>query len=111
GRRRGRLMASPRESTTAVPEVEALEETRLAPRYRVLVHDDDVTPMSFVEDILIDVFHLSAPDAERTMLAAHRGGVAHVTTLALEEAEVRCETAHGKARAKGFPLTFTYEPE
>jgi len=96
---------------TALPEVEEKEETRLAPRYRVLVHNDDTTPMDFVVVILISVFGLDLRAATRVMIAAHQGGVAHVTTLALEEAEFRCESAHGKARAKGFPLTFTYEPE
>ncbi|MBI3724399.1 ATP-dependent Clp protease adaptor ClpS [bacterium] len=104
-------MPSPDRKGVALPEVSEQEETRLAPRYRVLVHNDDVTPMDFVVGILRSVFGLSVAQSVAVMLRAHTGSVAHVTTLALEEAEVRCEKAHGLARAKRYPLTFTYEPE
>jgi ATP-dependent Clp protease adaptor protein ClpS len=100
---------------TQKPRVETkprtTERTELAPRYRVLIHNDDLTPMDFVVAILAGVFHLGAKDASRVMLEAHTSGVAHVVTLALEEAEVRVEKAHGLARAKRWPLTFSYEPE
>jgi ATP-dependent Clp protease adaptor protein ClpS len=92
-------------------ETEAVEKTRLAPRYRVIVHNDDVTPMPLVVSVLTGIFRLEAKVAARIMWEAHRTGVAHVATLALEEAEVRCERAHALARGFGYPLTFTYEPE
>lgn len=93
------------------PETRTVEATELAPRYRVLVHNDDVTPMHFVIQVLAAVFKLDKALAENVMLEAHNKGVAHVVTLPLEEAEVRCERAHGFARTHGHPLTFTYEPE
>jgi ATP-dependent Clp protease adaptor protein ClpS len=94
---------------TATPEVD--ERVALAPRWRVIIHNDDVTPMPFVVAILLGVFRLGPPRAESVMLEAHHTGAAHVVTLALEEAEVRVEKAHALARAKRFPLTFTYEPD
>ena len=45
------------------------------------------------------------------MFTAHNTGVALVTVLPLEEAELRTEQAHSLARTQKFPLTFTYEPE
>ncbi len=97
------------------PGIETKPETRerveLAPRYRVIIHNDDVTPMDFVVSILASVFRLALKESAGIMLEAHEKGVAHVVTLALEEAEVRVEKAHGLARAKRYPLTFTYEPE
>lgn len=96
-------------STVTEPEVS--EQTALVPPWRVLIHNDNVTPMNFVEDILMGVFALDPMRAERVMLEAHFKGIAHVVTLSLEEAEARVEKAHSLARTAKYPLTFTYEPE
>lgn len=85
--------------------------TRLAPRYRVLVHNDDVTTMDFVVKVLIEVFGLKAERAMKVMAEAHFKGVSLVTVLPLEEAEFRVEKAHSLARTAKYPLTFSYEPE
>ncbi len=78
---------------------------------KVLIHNDDVTPMDFVVYILRTVFGLSYGLAESVMLTAHLTGVAYVVTLSHEEAKYRVGKAHGLARAAGYPLTFTIEPE
>ena len=86
------------------------ERTRLAPRYRVLIHNDDVTTMEFVVKVLQSVFGLDFPSATEVMLEAHDTGVATVAILPLEQAEFRVDQAHSMARAAKYPLTFTYEP-
>jgi ATP-dependent Clp protease adaptor protein ClpS len=78
---------------------------------RVLLHNDNVTPMNFVVAVLRGVFYLSASDAEAIMLDAHFNGVAYVMTLPHEEAKYRVGKAHGLARAAGYPLTLSLEPE
>jgi ATP-dependent Clp protease adaptor protein ClpS len=103
-------MAEPRKPAVET-ETQVRERVELAPRWRVIIHNDDVTPMDFVVAILLGVFRLELPRANSVMLEAHHTGVAHVITLALEEAEVRVERAHALARAKRWPLTFTYEPD
>lgn len=92
-------------------ETETKDVTKLAPRYRVLIHNDDVTPMDFVVKVLIEVFGLNGIRAAKIMLEAHFKGVALVTVLPLEEAEFRVEKAHAMARGVKYPLTFSYEPE
>ena len=91
-------------------EVETVAREALAPRWRVLVHNDDVTPMDFVVRILVGVFALGGLQAGKVMLEAHFRGIALVAVYSLEEAEARVERAHGLARAARWPLTFTYEP-
>jgi len=91
--------------------LETEEDTELDPPYRVLLHNDDVTPMDFVVRVLQVVFEFSFPAAVRVMSVAHYTGVAYVTTLGREEAKHRVGQAHGMARAAGYPLTFTIEPE
>jgi len=86
----------------------APEESEL---WRVLIHNDDVTPMDFVVYVLCHIFDLTSSRAQAVMLKAHYAGLAYVTSLAREEAKYRVGQAHGLARGKGYPLTFTIEPE
>ncbi len=95
----------------APPEVAPDVRERLAPRYKVFVHDDPITTMVFVVDVLRRVFGLEGDRARRVMLEAHESGVAFVCALSLEQAEFRVEQAHALARGAGYPLRFTYEPE
>lgn len=95
----------------AAPVAEPEVRVRPAPRYKVFVHNDDVTPMLFVVHVLTSIFGLETRRASEVMLEAHTTGVAFVIALTLEQAEFRVERAHGVARASGYPLTFTYEPE
>ena len=105
-------------SQTATPDVPATQreqkpegKPRHAPRYRVLIHNDDVTPMDFVVHVLRSVFQKPEEEAVQIMLTAHKTGIAHVVTLPLEQAEFRVDQAHSLARPRKFPLKLTYEPE
>ncbi len=86
-------------------------QTELEPPYRVLIHNDDVTPFEFVIAVLRAVFHLSGSDALAVTTRAHYRGIAYVVTLPFEEAKHRVGQAHGLARSAGYPLTFSIEPE
>ena len=86
-------------------------ETELEPPYRVLIHNDDVTPFDFVMAVLRAVFFLSGRDALAVTTRAHVTGIAYVMTLPFEEAKYRVGKAHSLARAAGYPLTFSIEPE
>ncbi len=96
-----------------VPEIEIIEETEaeLEPLYRVIIHNDHVTPMEFVVHVLKTYFYLSNPKAAEIMLAAHFYGNAYVQTLARSEAERRIDQAHSAAKLQGYPLQFSMEPE
>ncbi len=97
------------------PEIETTrkheEETELEPLYRVIIHNDDVTPMDFVVHILTSIFSLSQPVAVEVMFTAHYKGAAYVQTLPKSEAERRINKAHFAAGLEGYPLHFSMEPE
>lgn len=97
------------------PEIEIIEEqeeeTELEPLYRVVIHNDDVTPMDFVVHVLKICFYLSNTKAAEIMLTAHVYGSAYVQTLAKTEAERRVSKAHFEASNAGYPLRFSTEPE
>ena len=92
-------------------EKESEQKPRHAPRYRVFIHNDDVTPMDFVVHILRTNFQKPEEDAIQIMLKAHHSNIAHVATLPLEQAEFRVDQTHSLARGRKFPLKLTYEPE
>ncbi|MCP4356435.1 MAG: ATP-dependent Clp protease adaptor ClpS [Chloroflexi bacterium] len=79
--------------------------------WRVIIHNDDVTPMEFVVIILQRIFQLSPLQAEHVMIMAHYTGMAYVCTLPLSEAQKRVGKAHFAAQLEGYPLLFSLEPE
>jgi ATP-dependent Clp protease adaptor protein ClpS len=99
----------------ALPEITILEEqeeqTELEPLYRVIIHNDNVTPMDFVVHILKTCFYLSNPKAAEIMMTAHFSGKAYVQTLPKSEAEKRINKAHFAAGLEGYPLHFSMESE
>lgn len=86
-------------------------ETRLAPMWRVLIHNDDRTPMDLVIHVLQEVWKLGFLASSKIMLEAHFKGVALVAVETKEQAEFHIDQAHSIARGAGYPLTFTMEPE
>ena len=96
-----------------IPEIEILEETdtELEPMVSVVIHNDDVTPMDFVVEVLKQIFFLGNDRAAEIMLAAHIKGSAYVQSLPRIEAEKRVGNAHQAAGMLGYPLAFTIERE
>lgn len=79
---------------------------KLAPRYRVLLHNDDFNPMEYVVQVLMTtVPNLTQPQAVDIMMEAHTNGMALVITCAQEHAEFYCETL------KNHGLSSTIEPD
>ena len=97
------------------PEIQIIgeqqDETELEPLYRIIIHNDDVTPMDFVVHILKTIFYLSNNRAAEIMFTAHFSGIAYVQTLPKSEAEKRIQKAHFAAGLEGYPLHFSMEPE
>jgi ATP-dependent Clp protease adaptor protein ClpS len=95
------------------PDVEATVEQAVAlePPWRVIIHNDDVTPFDFVIQVLRSIFKLSGEIAEHVTLTAHLTGKAHVVTRPRREAETLVAKAHFAARLEDYPLTLTLEPE
>ncbi len=96
-----------------LPEIQIIEETEteLEPLYRIIIHNDPVTPMDFVVHVLKNAFYLSNDKAADIMFTAHVYGNAYVQTLAKSQAEKRINQAQAEAHNAGYPLKFTMEPE
>jgi ATP-dependent Clp protease adaptor protein ClpS len=90
--------------------VETIEQRstsrKLAPRYRVLLHNDDFNQMEYVVQVLMQtVPSITQPQAVSIMMEAHNNGLALVITCALEHAEFYCETL------KNHGLDSSIEPD
>ena len=86
-------------------------EQALEPLYRVIVHNDEVTPYDFVIGVLIRFFKINSEDAESITWRAHNSGLALVAVLPLSDAQAKVGRAHFAASLEGYPLTFTIEAE
>ncbi len=93
------------------PEIDAGQETALEPPYRIIIHNDDVTPMDFVLYVLRKIFLLAGPRALQVMYEAHFKGSAYVQTCSKSEAIRRVTAASFEAGLQGYPLRFTIEKE
>jgi ATP-dependent Clp protease adaptor protein ClpS len=97
-----------REEGVAVRERPA---TRTPRHYRVLLHNDDYTTMEFVVDVLVRYFQKTATEATRVMLEVHHRGLGVAGRYTRDEAETRVAAVTDAARAAGFPLRLTLEPD
>ncbi len=79
--------------------------------YKVLLHNDDYTPMDFVIDILLKVFHKNLDDASDIMWQVHEKGKAVCGVYVLEIAQTKVHQVKSLAKSNGFPLLATYEKE
>lgn len=79
--------------------------------WRVIIHNDEVTPYDYVISVLETVFFLSSELAEHVTWTAHEQGQAVVVIRPRTEAERLVDIAKTRARLDGFPLTFTLEIE
>ena len=81
------------------------------PRFKVLLYNDDYTPMEFVVALLERVFSKSPAAATELMLQIHRKGMGVAGVFVLEVAETKVATVHKLAEERGYPLRAGVEKE
>ena len=99
------------------PQTDSRDETRTLtrsrvtppPLYRVLLHNDDYTPMDFVVSILRDIFHKDEIEAVRIMLHVHKRGIGVAGVFPYQIAETNVAKVRRRAEAEGHPLLCTME--
>lgn len=88
---------------------DTVKKEKRTPPYRVLLMNDDYTPMDFVVDVLGDIFGKSEEEAVQIMLKVHVEGAGLAGVYPFEIAETKVEEVHERARAEGHPLRATME--
>lgn len=87
------------------PEAEVAEpQLQPPPLYRVVMLNDDFTPMDFVVDVLVRFFHQSETVANKTMLQIHHEGSAICGVFPRDIAETKIHQVDIASRTSGHPL-------
>ena len=86
-------------------------KTKRPPLYKVLLLNDDYTPMEFVVMVLERFFGLNHAQSVEIMLTVHKKGVAVVGVFSFEIAETKVAQVMDFARRNQHPLQCTMEKE
>jgi ATP-dependent Clp protease adaptor protein ClpS len=86
-------------------------KTQRPPLYKVLLLNDDYTPMEFVVHVLERFFGINHHHAVEIMLTVHRKGLAVVGVFSFEIAETKVTQVMDYARRNQHPLQCTMERE
>ena len=88
---------------------EARPKLKKPPLYRVLLINDDYTPMEFVVDVLQSVFGMERSQATRVMLEVHTKGKGVCGIFTYEIAETKVAQVTSIAQQQQHPLMCTME--
>ena len=88
---------------------EAKPEIKEPPMYRVVLINDDYTPMEFVVDILQSIFGMERTQATQVMLEVHTKGKGVCGVYNFEIAETKVAQVMGIAKQHQHPLLCTME--
>lgn len=86
-------------------------KTQKPSMYKVLLLNDDYTPMEFVVHVLESIFKKSRQEATDIMLHVHRRGVGVCGVFTYEVAETKVAQVMDYARANEQPLQCTMEKD
>lgn len=92
-------------------QVQLLDKTKLQPpsMYKVILINDDYTPMDFVVEVLMRFFRMDHERATETMLTVHYRGSAVCGVYSYEIAETKVVQVNQYARAHQHPLLCSME--
>lgn len=79
--------------------------------WKVILLNDDSTPMEFVVSLLIDIFKHNNDSAKDIMLQVHETGSGIAGVYSFEIAEAKAVESTNLARTNGFPLQIKLEEE
>jgi ATP-dependent Clp protease adaptor protein ClpS len=99
------------DDTDGAVAVKTKPKTKRPPMYKVLLLNDDYTPMEFVVHVLERFFGMNHAQAFEIMLTVHKKGMAVVGVFAHEIAETKVTQVMEFARRHEHPLQCTMEKE
>ena len=90
---------------------EARPKVKRPPMYKVLLLNDDYTPMDFVVHVLESIFGMDHEKATQIMLHVHTRGVGVCGVFTRDIAETKVALVNQFARQNQHPLLCTMEKE
>lgn len=92
-------------------QLDTLSRVDVPKMYRVLVLNDDFTPMDFVVLVLRRFFGKSEEEATKIMLEVHKKGAGVAGIYTMEVAEMKVMQTNQFAQASEYPLKATFEED
>ncbi|HAT50332.1 MAG: ATP-dependent Clp protease adapter ClpS [Nitrospirae bacterium] len=86
-------------------------KTQEPPLYKVVLLNDDFTPMDFVVDLIMSFFRKSLEDATRIMFNVHNDGRGVCGIYPREIAETKVFEVNNHAHRSGYPLKCLMEQD
>lgn len=83
--------------------------TELPSKYNVVLHNDDVTPMGFVVEILVNIFNMDRQASVELMFKIHNDGKGIAGTYIKSIAESKVILVRDVALKSNYPLSVTIE--
>ena len=90
---------------------EAEPKLKLPSMYKVILNNDDYTPMEFVVKILEGFFSMNVKDATRIMLDVHTSGKGICGIFSKEISEIKVAQVNNYSQENQHPLLCTMEKE
>lgn len=109
-----KLQARPIDNNEAFEDGLAIKvrpKTKKPSMYKVMLLNDDFTPMEFVVYVLERVFKVDRQDATEVMMKVHKDGVGVAGIYTYEVAETKVDQVMALARKNEHPLQCTMEKD
>lgn len=90
---------------------EARPKLQRPPLYKVILLNDDFTPMDFVIEVLMDFFAMTEEKATQVMLQVHTEGIGVCGTYSKDVAETKVYLVNEYSRENHHPLLCTMEAD
>lgn len=90
---------------------EPVTKTKRPPMYKVILLNDDYTPMDFVVMVLEQIFRRTHPEAMNIMLEVHQKGAGLAGVYTRDVAETKVDQVIEYARINDYPLQCAIESE
>lgn len=98
-----------RDDDNDVTVQEAAPKLKKPPLYKVILLNDDFTPMDFVINLLVQFFAMSTEKATQVMLQIHMQGVGVCGTYSKDVAETKVYIVNEYSRQHQHPLLCSME--
>lgn len=102
---------SDNQNNTSLVKEASKSKLKKPPMYKVILNNDDYTPMDFVVEVLMKYFSKSLENANHIMFRVHKEGKAVVGTYSAEIAETKVAQVNQYSRANQHPLLCSMEQE
>lgn len=96
-------------STNTTVQTETKHALKTPSLWKIVMHNDDFTPMDFVVEVLVHIFHKPQDEALTLMMRIHQTGRATIGLYTKEVALAKTGHVGRLAEAHGHPLLVTTE--